>query len=128
MDGRFARTSYFARPTGMANLNNEGFTLAPQAECVNGLKPTFYADDSFTDGHAIRTGKINCTVPQVKDPTPTPTPTPARRRRWHDADPAARRAARPHGAEGHARLQGDQDAPPRRQAQPHRHAQRARRT
>ena len=30
----------------MPNLNNEGFAIAPQAECVNGLKPVFYADDT----------------------------------------------------------------------------------
>ena len=32
----------------MANLNNEGFAIAPRAECVNGLKPVFYTDDSNT--------------------------------------------------------------------------------
>jgi hypothetical protein len=56
----------------MANLNNEGFAIAPQAECVNGLKPTFYADDSNTAGHALRAGKIACTAPA---PAPAPTNT-----------------------------------------------------
>ena len=45
----------------MPNLNNEGFAIAPQAECVNGLKPVFYTDDDNTGGHALRTGAINCT-------------------------------------------------------------------
>ncbi len=46
----------------MPNINNEGFAITPQAECVNGLKPAFWSDDNGTDGHAIRTGTINCTV------------------------------------------------------------------
>ena len=59
----------------MANLNNEGFAIAPQAECVNGLKPVIWADDSNSDSHALRTGKIKCTVPTV-DPVPTVTAPP----------------------------------------------------
>lgn len=79
--GRFVVTHTYARPAGMTNLNNEGFTITPQAECAGGLKPVFWTDDSGTDGHAIRSGTINCTVP-VADPVPTPgtplpgTPTP----------------------------------------------------
>ena len=46
--GRFVVTNTYERPAGMANLNNEGFAIAPQAECVNGLKPVFWADDSNT--------------------------------------------------------------------------------
>ena len=48
-------------PPAWPNLNNEGFAIAPQAECVNGLKPVFYTDDDNTGGHALRTGTINCT-------------------------------------------------------------------
>jgi len=73
--GTFAVTKVFDRPANMANLNNEGFAIAPQAECVGGLKPTFYADDSATAGHSLRSGQINCT-PLSVDPGPTPTPTP----------------------------------------------------
>ena len=62
----------------MPNLNNEGFAIAPQAECVNGLKPVFYTDDDNTDGHALRTGAINCTpLTQQSTPTPAPQSTPA---------------------------------------------------
>jgi hypothetical protein len=77
-DGRFVVTETYERPGGMPNLNNEGFAIAPQAECVGGLKPVFYADDSNTGGHALRTGKLNCTplAPQPPVSTPTPTPTP----------------------------------------------------
>jgi hypothetical protein len=46
----------------MPNLNNEGFVMAPQAECVNGLKPVFWADDTNDGGHALRAGTIDCTV------------------------------------------------------------------
>ena len=72
-----------ARPAAAADLNNEGFAIAPQAECKDGVKPTFYADDTNDDTHALRTGMINCTVlksdpapqPSVTS-TPTVTPTP----------------------------------------------------
>ena len=77
--GRFAVTKTFERPGGMQNLNNEGFAITPQAECVNGLKPVFYTDDDNTAGHALRTGAINCTpLTQQSTPTPAPqsTPTP----------------------------------------------------
>jgi hypothetical protein len=77
--GRFTVTGYHERPTGMANLNNEGFALAPQAECVGGLKPAFWLDDTNSSGNALRVGTINCTVPAPpQDPAPdaTPTPTP----------------------------------------------------
>jgi hypothetical protein len=77
-DGRFVVTETYERPAGMPNLNNEGFAIAPQAECVGGFKPVFYADDSNTGGHALRAGKLNCTplAPQPPVSTPTPTPTP----------------------------------------------------
>ena len=74
--GYFLVNNTYARPAGMANLNNEGFAIAPQAECVNGLKPTFYTDDSNVGGHALRTGKIACKVPAAPAPTPSPQPTP----------------------------------------------------
>jgi hypothetical protein len=74
--GKFVVTNMYARPGGMENFNNEGFAIAPQAECVNGLKPTFYAEDSDANGHALRGGTIDCTPlpPVIVDPTPTPTP------------------------------------------------------
>jgi hypothetical protein len=76
--GKFVVTKTYARPGGMENFNNEGFAIAPQAECVNGLKPTFYAEDSDANGHALRGGTLNCTpLPPGPGPTPTPTPQPA---------------------------------------------------
>jgi hypothetical protein len=44
----------------MANLNNEGFALASQAECVGNTKPVFWADDAATSGHALRGGTVTC--------------------------------------------------------------------
>ncbi|CAN5267602.1 hypothetical protein BH09ACT12_BH09ACT12_19790 [soil metagenome] len=61
--GRFVAGTYYERPAGMPNLNNEGFTTTPQTECVDGLKPVFWADDSSTAGHALRSGTVNCTSP-----------------------------------------------------------------
>jgi hypothetical protein len=59
--GRFAVTRLFERPTGMPNLNNEGFAIATQAECVSNRKAAFWADDGETGGHAIRRGTVSCT-------------------------------------------------------------------
>jgi hypothetical protein len=59
--GTFVVTNTYDRPAGMPNLNNEGFTIAPQAECANGLKPVFYSDDDNSGGHALRAGTVNCT-------------------------------------------------------------------
>jgi hypothetical protein len=73
--GYFLVNDTYARPAGMPNLNNEGFAIAPQAECVNGLKPTFYSDDSNTGGHALRTGRIACKA-QAPKPGSTSTPAP----------------------------------------------------
>ncbi|MFN0029784.1 MAG: lamin tail domain-containing protein [Acidimicrobiales bacterium] len=60
--GRFAAAATFARPTGMANLNNEGFSIAGAAQCSNNLKPVNWADDSETGGVAIRRGMLSCTA------------------------------------------------------------------
>ena len=59
--GSFAVVAEYARPTGMANLNNEGFTITPDRECVGGSKPVYWADDGNTDGHALRAGTFPCT-------------------------------------------------------------------
>ena len=65
--GAFAVDEAFERPTGMPNLNNEGFVTAPSSECVAGVKAAFWSDDSATGGHALRAGTISCTAPV--DPT-----------------------------------------------------------
>ncbi|WP_245757442.1 SdiA-regulated domain-containing protein [Amycolatopsis xylanica] len=59
-DGRFAVTATYNRPSGMSNLNNEGFAIAPQSACSAGSKPVVWADDGATGGHALRTGTLPC--------------------------------------------------------------------
>ncbi|WP_170219476.1 lamin tail domain-containing protein [Nocardioides litoris] len=61
-DGAFAATRYVERPAGMPDLNNEGFTTTPDAECVDGLKPVFWSDDASTGGHALRRGTLTCSA------------------------------------------------------------------
>jgi hypothetical protein len=58
--GVFATTAIYNRPSGMANLNNEGFSVAGANECVGGSKPVYWADDSNDNGHALRRGTITC--------------------------------------------------------------------
>jgi len=50
----------FDRPAKMPNINNEGFTIASASECVANRKPVYWADDSETGGHSIRTGNLPC--------------------------------------------------------------------
>jgi hypothetical protein len=59
--GKFAPARQFERPALAPNLNNEGFTIAPLAECVNNSRPVFWTDDGETGGHAIRRGSVTCT-------------------------------------------------------------------
>jgi len=60
--GKFGVTRLFARPTSMPNLNNEGFTVTRQADCINGRKFVYWADDGETGGHSIRRASISCTA------------------------------------------------------------------
>jgi hypothetical protein len=60
--GRFVVTRRFERPSGMPDLNNEGFTFAPLAECVNGRRPALWADDGETGGIALRRGTLSCSA------------------------------------------------------------------
>ncbi|MDZ7631533.1 MAG: lamin tail domain-containing protein [Gemmatimonadaceae bacterium] len=60
--GRFTVAQRFERPTGMPNVNNEGFTYAPLSECVNGRRPALWADDNQTGGFALRQGTLTCTA------------------------------------------------------------------
>ncbi|TIC81976.1 hypothetical protein E8D37_10510 [Nocardioides sp. GY 10127] len=77
--GTFVADVYDERPAGMANLANEGFTVAAAAECADGLKPAFWADDSDTDGYSLREGTVECdTEPAaVVDPTISASVSPA---------------------------------------------------
>jgi len=42
------------------NLHSEGFAIGPQRDCAQNAKPVYWADDSETDGHALRQGFIPC--------------------------------------------------------------------
>lgn len=61
--GHFALVADYARPAGMDNFNNEGFTITPDTECVGGSKPVFWADDGNDANHALRAGTLPCTPP-----------------------------------------------------------------
>lgn len=75
-DGKFAIDTGFDRPTGMPNLNNEGFAVAPQSTCAAGFKEAVWSDDGDTDGHSLRSGTIECTPAQAQDVSfSTPVPT-----------------------------------------------------
>jgi hypothetical protein len=71
-NGVFAAVADYARPSGMPNLNNEGFTITQDSECVAGSKPVYWADDGTTGSHALRAGTIFC----------TPFPPPIGRAGW----------------------------------------------
>ncbi len=58
--GRFLAPRRYARPSTLPNINNEGFAFAPQSACVAGRKSVFWADDSETAGHSIRSATIPC--------------------------------------------------------------------
>ncbi|MES2176884.1 MAG: hypothetical protein V4550_03380 [Gemmatimonadota bacterium] len=58
----FLVTHQFSRPASMPNLNNEGFAISPQSECVAGRNLVYWSDDSETGGHSIRRASITCTL------------------------------------------------------------------
>ncbi len=60
--GTFQVETVYSRPTGATqNLNNEGFTVQPLSECVNGSRSAFWSDDTDDDGHWLRTASVDCT-------------------------------------------------------------------
>jgi hypothetical protein len=85
IDGEFAVTGSYARPTGMPNLNNEGLAIAPFSQSEGDYQEVVWADDGDTDGNSLRGGQLYRTVdltkpvpPVTETPTPEPTvvPTP----------------------------------------------------
>jgi hypothetical protein len=56
--GRFIVRRAFARPSTLPDVNNEGITFAPLAECVAGQRLFFWSDDDQTAGHALRMDSI----------------------------------------------------------------------
>jgi hypothetical protein len=59
-DGRLQLRRIYEPPTGLPDSNNEGIAIAPEAECVGGLKSFYWSDDADLNGHAIRRGDIPC--------------------------------------------------------------------
>jgi hypothetical protein len=58
--GVFATTAVYNRPSGMDNLNNEGFAVSGSDACSSGTKPVYWSDDSNDSGHALRRSTITC--------------------------------------------------------------------
>lgn len=72
--GRFAVETVVERPAGMPNVNNEGFAIAPNDQCADGVKPVVWSDDNGTDGFSLREGTIECALAETPtEPTPGPT-------------------------------------------------------
>jgi hypothetical protein len=75
--GTFQVETVYSRPTGATeNLNNEGFTVQPISECVNGSRSAFWSDDSDDGGHWLRTASVDCTA-DTTQPTITASAVPA---------------------------------------------------
>ncbi len=60
--GRYVVRNRYAPPSTLPKANNEGFAITTRAECVNGRKPVFWADDRDTRGHSIRSASLPCTT------------------------------------------------------------------
>ncbi|MDM4763851.1 lamin tail domain-containing protein [Galbitalea sp. SE-J8] len=77
--GDFELRAVYARPSGLPNYNNEGFAVAAQSTCADGVKRAVWTDDGDDDGFSLRAGTISCTVPAFEDVpntlSATPTPT-----------------------------------------------------
>jgi hypothetical protein len=58
--GRFILRATVPPPTTLSSTNNEGITMAPEAECANNRKGFFWADDDESKGYAIRRDTIPC--------------------------------------------------------------------
>ena len=63
----FQVATVYSRPTGATeNLNNEGFTVAPISECVNGSRAAYWSDDTDDGNHWLRTASVDCTADTTK--------------------------------------------------------------
>ncbi|HMK12756.1 MAG TPA: lamin tail domain-containing protein [Acidimicrobiales bacterium] len=54
----------YARPSGLPDVNIEGFAIAPASTCANGFRQTVWSDDGIAgpghEGHALYTGTFPC--------------------------------------------------------------------
>jgi hypothetical protein len=83
VDGEFSVVGSYARPTGMANLNNEGMAIAPFSVSKGDYQEVVWTDDGDTDGNSLRAGKLWRTLdltepktPVVEEPEPPVTEQP----------------------------------------------------
>ncbi len=60
--GRFVIAAGYERPASLPNGNNEGFALAFDSECVDGVKPVFWSDDDDSGGFSVRQGAVSCGI------------------------------------------------------------------
>ena len=58
--GHFVLRAILPPPKALKDMNNEGITMVPEAECSNGRKAMFWSDDGETGGYSIRQGLITC--------------------------------------------------------------------
>ncbi|MBI5090324.1 MAG: lamin tail domain-containing protein, partial [Actinobacteria bacterium] len=59
--GHFTVAATYDRPAGMPeSMNNEGFAIAPNSECVGNQKPVYWSDDGDTATFSLRRGTIAC--------------------------------------------------------------------
>lgn len=54
----------YTRPSGLPNVNIEGFAIAPASTCVNGARQAVWSDDGISatghEGHALYSGTLSC--------------------------------------------------------------------
>ncbi len=58
--GKFVVKRIFSKPGTLPDSNNEGLAIAPDSECLGGMKTIFWSDDSHFAGHALRKDTIPC--------------------------------------------------------------------
>ncbi len=59
-NGTFVVDRVYDRPAELANLNLEGFAIAPDSTCVDGAKEVIRSDDGNNGGHSLWSGTISC--------------------------------------------------------------------
>ncbi|GAB3600295.1 lamin tail domain-containing protein [Microbacterium tumbae] len=74
-DGAFAVDRVYDRPTGLPDYNLEGFAIAPNSTCVDGVKEVIRSDDGNNGGHSLWSGTIACDLGLTPPAEPSPTLT-----------------------------------------------------
>lgn len=58
--GALGVTAEYERPSGMPDVNNEGFAVAAPNTCADGDRQVVWSDDDEDGGHALRRGTLPC--------------------------------------------------------------------